>query len=647
MRDGIAEWVNALALAATVCEAVALEVRHGQRTEVREVAEAFRAGQKGSSAMPHKKNPIRSERICGLARVVRGYVTPVTEGIPLWHERDISHSSVERIALPDAAIATDYLLDQTTRLVEGLQVDVARMRANLDVTDGLMYSSAVLLELVSAGMSREDAYALIQAAAMETWASGTPFRDTLRKQAATRGQSLPDARLDSAFQPERYVARLAPVFERLAAAKLAPMTPGPETSYRVRGGAPLHGTVFVQGAKNAALKMIAASLLTGNGRTVLRNVPAIEDVKRAVELAEAVGAVVEFHESERTLVVDASNLTSPVLPAEIARRFRGAVLFVPALLHRFGEAVIEGIGGCNLGSRSLDFHYRGFARLGAVVDEGETVIHIKASKLQGAHLYLDTPSHTGTENLIMAASLAPGKTIIDNCAQEPEVLDVIAFLTKMGARITGGGTGFITVHGVDELTAVEHTVMADRIDAGVFAMAAAITGGEVNLVGASLEHFGVVRWKLEQMGVEFGTNGAVVSVRTDRPPRPINVITGPYPGFATDLQSPIMALACLAEGASYIRETIFDGRYTLVAELNKMGAKVEFDGSRVVVHGPIEFTGRPGDRARPADRHRAGAGRPGRRGRDPGHPGYLIDRGHADIAKRFNALGADVAAVSA
>ena len=216
MRDGIAEWVSALALAATVCEAVALEVRHGQRTEVRELAEPFRSGQKGSSAMPHKKNPIRSERISGLARVVRGYVTPVAEGIPLWHERDISHSSVERIALPDAAIATDYLFQQTTALVEGLQVDAARMRANLDATGGLLYSSAVLLELVSAGMSREDAYGLVQAAAMETWASGAPFKDTLRKQAATRGQALPDAGLDSAFEPGRYVARLAPVFERLA-----------------------------------------------------------------------------------------------------------------------------------------------------------------------------------------------------------------------------------------------------------------------------------------------------------------------------------------------------------------------------------------------------------------------------------------------
>jgi adenylosuccinate lyase len=216
MRDGIAEWVSALALAATVCEAVALEVRHGQRTEVRELAEPFRSGQKGSSAMPHKKNPIRSERIGGLARVVRGYVTPVTEGIPLWHERDISHSSVERVALPDAAIATDYLLHLTTGLMSGLTVDAGRMRLNLDLTGGLMYSSAVLLELVSAGMSREDAYALVQAAAMETWDTGTPFRDTLRKQAATRGVTLPERALDSAFRPERYVARLAPVFERLA-----------------------------------------------------------------------------------------------------------------------------------------------------------------------------------------------------------------------------------------------------------------------------------------------------------------------------------------------------------------------------------------------------------------------------------------------
>src|SRR5438105_14852851 len=176
------------------------------------------------------------------------------------------------------------------------------------------------------------------------------------------------------------------------------MTMGSETiRYRVRGGNPLEGTVFVQGAKNAALKMIAASLLAARGRTVLRNVPPIEDVRRAIELAQTLGAVVKFHEAERTLVVDASRLTSPVLPAEIARRFRGSVLFVPALLHRLGEAVIEGVGGCNLGSRSLDFHYRGFARLGATVDGTGDKICIKAGRMKGAHLYLDTPSHTGTE----------------------------------------------------------------------------------------------------------------------------------------------------------------------------------------------------------------------------------------------------------
>jgi UDP-N-acetylglucosamine 1-carboxyvinyltransferase len=420
------------------------------------------------------------------------------------------------------------------------------------------------------------------------------------------------------------------------------MVTRPETRYRVRGGQPLQGTVFVQGAKNAALKMIAASLLADKGRTVLRNVPVIEDVRRAVELAQAVGANVKFHEAERTLVVDASELTSPVLPAEIARSFRASVLFVPALLHRLGEATIEGIGGCNLGRRSLDFHYRGFARLGATVDEGDATIHIKADQLKGAHLYLDTPSHTGTENLIMAAALAPGTTVIDNTAMEPEVLDVISFLTKMGADISGGGTGFVTVNGVDKLRAVEHTVMPDRIDAAVFAMAAAITGGELSLVGASLDHFGVVRWKLEQMGVEFSAQGAILQVRRERSLRSINVITSPFPGFATDLQSPIMALSTLADGTSYIRETIFDGRYTLVGELNKMGAKVEVANNAAIVHGPCTLKGAEVI----AHDLRAGialilAGLAAE-GETVVAPGYVIDRGHASVAARLTTLGADI-----
>jgi adenylosuccinate lyase len=216
LRDGIAEWASSLAIMATVCDALALEVRHGQRTEVRELEEPFQPGQKGSSAMPHKRNPVLCERICGLARVVRAGVVPVMEGIPLWHERDISHSSVERIALPDLAITTDYLLHLSHRLITGLVVHADRMRANLDLTGGLIYTSAVLLDLVAAGWSREDAYALTQAAAMEAWEQGVPFRQTLRTHAKQAGLHLDEARLDDACRPERYVQRLGPVFDRLA-----------------------------------------------------------------------------------------------------------------------------------------------------------------------------------------------------------------------------------------------------------------------------------------------------------------------------------------------------------------------------------------------------------------------------------------------
>ncbi|MEU7001623.1 UDP-N-acetylglucosamine 1-carboxyvinyltransferase [Nonomuraea sp. NPDC046570] len=411
--------------------------------------------------------------------------------------------------------------------------------------------------------------------------------------------------------------------------------------YRVRGGNALRGTAFIQGAKNAVLPMIGAALLAAKGRTVLRNVPIIEDVRRAVELAQVIGAHVELHEAERTLVIDASRLTSPVLPAEIARRFRGSVLFTPALLHRLGEAVVEGVGGCNLGSRNLDFHYLGYKRLGAIVDEGETVIHVKASGLTGATLYLDTPSHTGTENLIMAAALASGTTVIENAALEPEVLDVIAMLTRMGARISGGGTGFITVQGVDELHAVEHTVMPDRLDAGVFAMAAAITGGDLSLVGTGLD-LGVVRYKLEQMGVEFARQGAVLHVRCPNPLKPINVITDTYPGFATDLQSPMMTVACLADGVSYIHERIFDGRFALAGELNKMGADVRVKDNSATVHGCTPLTGTQvtaHDLRSGIALVLAGLAAEGETVIDSG---YLIDRGHAHLAERMRALGANI-----
>jgi len=215
LRDGIAEWVSVLALLASVCEAIALEVRHGQRTEVAELAEPFGGGQKGSSAMPHKRNPVRAERIGGLARIVRAQVVPVMEGIALWHERDISHSSTERIALPDAATVTDFMLEQTTGVMADLAVDPARMLANLESSHGLIYTSAVLLELVAAGMSREDAYSLVQAAAMDAWQTRSPFRESLRKHAAARNATLDEDRLDEVCSPQHYLRRIGVVFDRL------------------------------------------------------------------------------------------------------------------------------------------------------------------------------------------------------------------------------------------------------------------------------------------------------------------------------------------------------------------------------------------------------------------------------------------------
>jgi adenylosuccinate lyase len=216
LRDGVSEWVSAIAIMATVLEAIALEVRHGQRTEVRELWEPFGKGQKGSSAMPHKKNPIISERLAGMARIVRAQIVPVMEGIPLWHERDISHSSTERIALPDASIALDYMLNLTIRLMSGLVVDADRMRANLDSTGGLVYSSTVLLELIEMGLERDtQAYPLTQRASMKTWETGHPFRETLREEAATAGLTIDEPRLDEATRPERFVERLDGMFEKL------------------------------------------------------------------------------------------------------------------------------------------------------------------------------------------------------------------------------------------------------------------------------------------------------------------------------------------------------------------------------------------------------------------------------------------------
>lgn len=412
--------------------------------------------------------------------------------------------------------------------------------------------------------------------------------------------------------------------------------------YTVRGGKQLEGAAIVQGAKNAALPMIAASLLVERGQTVLRNVPFIRDVYIAIEIARAVGAKIEAYENDRVLTIDASNITSSTLPSELTDRIRGSVLFLPSVYLRTGEVIIEGVGGCNLGARNLDFHYRGFARLGATVTDTPSRIHISGSRYTGTHLYLDMPSHTGTENLMTAACFAEGVSTIENAAMEPEVVDYANFLSQMGAKITGAGTGHIRIEGVQKLTATDYTIMPDRLDAGAMAMAIAATGGNGTLVGANLDHFGVVRHKLEQMGVELRTDGAVLHVRRLHTLRPINVITWPYPGYATDLQPPIMALAALADGTSYMRENVFEARFAAAGELNKMGANIEIDNNAAVIKGVESLRG-----ARVfAHDIRAGialviAGLTAD-GVTEIENGHMIERGYNALARRLTSLGADI-----
>jgi len=413
--------------------------------------------------------------------------------------------------------------------------------------------------------------------------------------------------------------------------------------YRVRAAGPLRGTAVIQGSKNAALPMIAASMLARGGQTVLRNVPAIADVLAAVDLARSLGAHVEHHTADRLLVIDATTADRSLLAADLTQRFRGSVLFLSSVLYRCGEVTYEGAGGCNLGTRALDWHYRGLVRLGSHIDETGGTIHIQLGQVHGAELYLDTPSHTGTENLMIAAAVTPGQTIIENAALEPEVVDVARFLTSMGAMISGAGTGRIVVDGVGDLHATDYTIMPDRIDAGVLCMAAGITGGQVKLIGGDvLDSFGVAKHKLQQMGLALTTDGAVTQASLPGALHAINVITDTHPGFATDLQPPLMALATQADGMSYFRERIHNSRYALAGELEKLGAQITVEGEKATVAAPALLRGTDvvaHDLRTGIALVLAGLAAEGETVISGAH---MIDRGHADLAARLRGLGADI-----
>ena len=417
-----------------------------------------------------------------------------------------------------------------------------------------------------------------------------------------------------------------------------------EALLHIEGGVRLRGQAQIQGAKNATLPMIAASLLASEGQTILHRVPPVKDVLVALEVLRRLGAKVQYDPREGTAVIDATTIDNTRLPAELTGRLRASILFVGPLLGRFLQAQIEEVGGCTIGQRPVDFHYRGFARLGATVEGMRGGgFHVSAQGLEGASMYCDVPSHTGVENLVMAASLARGESIIENAASDPEIEDFALLMTKMGARVEGIGSRTVRIQGVEKLHGAEHTVMYDRLDAGLLMMAGAITGGDIALKGVQRDHLRIFEAKLQQMGVELDQDGEWLRVRRSGPLSPINVVTTFHPGFPTDLQPCITALSCVAQGDSYIRETVFEDRFGHIKVLRAFGAKLSPEKDRlVIVHGPAQLKG---CKVKALDIRAGGAAvlaGLAAEGTSTIANLYQLDRGHAFLEERLCELGARV-----
>jgi len=360
----------------------------------------------------------------------------------------------------------------------------------------------------------------------------------------------------------------------------------------VEGGSRLYGEVEVSGAKNAALKLIAAALLAP-GRTVLHNVPRIKDVETMLAVLDGLGAKSEF--SGSTLVIDASNIDSYTASYDLVRQMRASIVVLGPLVARFGEAEVSAPGGCNLGLRKFNFHLDGLRALGAEVGLDHGFIEARAPRgLRGAEVNFEYPSVTATENVMMAAVLAKGTTIIENGAREPEVVALADFLNRMGASIYGSGTGRIVIEGVDELRPIEHTVMGDRIEAGTFVMLTAATGGDVTVKGVDSAHLKMEFPKLREMGVGLDEGDDSIRVRVDDPTElgSVDISTLPFPGFATDLQAQMMVLLTQTSGAGIITENVYENRLQVAEELNRLDAGIDlFGGHRALVKGPRRLSG--------------------------------------------------------
>ena len=358
----------------------------------------------------------------------------------------------------------------------------------------------------------------------------------------------------------------------------------------LRGGRPLHGTIRIGGAKNAALPLMVCGLLTDE-RLTLQNVPRLADIATMAELLAQHG--IEVAPDGRALRLGGV-IASTEAPYEIVRKMRASVLVLGPLLARCGEARVSLPGGCAIGTRPVDVHLKGLERMGAtIVLEGGYIVASAAGRLRGADILLPMPSVGATENLLMAASLADGPTVIANAAREPEIGDLARCLNAMGADITGIGSDRLRIEGVERLHAATHSILPDRIETGTYACAAAITGGEVVLEGASLADLGVVAEVLGRCGVEVGEAPGGVAVRRLNGLHGADVMTEPYPGFPTDMQAQFMALMSVAEGAAMVTETIFENRFMHVPELNRMGARINVHGASAIVRGVAALSGAP------------------------------------------------------
>jgi len=358
----------------------------------------------------------------------------------------------------------------------------------------------------------------------------------------------------------------------------------------VRGGKRLSGTVKVEGAKNAVLPVIAATLLASDGKSVIRDVPTLSDVYTINEVLRFLGAEVAF--KDNTVIVDASEELKVEAPFEYVRKMRASVLVMGSLLARNGRARVALPGGCAIGSRPIDQHLKGFEAMGATVKVGNGFIEAEVDgRLHGAKIYLDFPSVGATENIMMAAVLAEGTTIIDNVAKEPEIVDLANFLNKMGAKVKGAGTGTIKIEGVNVLFGADHNIIPDRIEAGTFMVAAAITGGDVLVKGAVPEHLTSLIAKMEEMGVKIIEEAEGLRIIGTDNLKAVDIKTMPHPGFPTDMQSQMMALLLQAKGTSMITETVFENRFMHVEEFRRMNADLKIEGRSVVINGPANLQG--------------------------------------------------------